>query len=381
MLFPAAAELLCQRCGAGHREHGQQVVDCQTCHGPLDLRVPVGLPAERVDPTRRGVWRYRPLLPLLDEQYLTTLGEGATPVVELPRWGAAVGAPRAMAKLEHFAPTSSFKDRGMTMVVSHARELGATLLVEDSSGNAGASTGAYAARAGLPATVYVPASAPAGKIRQIAAAGATVIPVAGRREAVTEAAVAACAGTDAYYVGHNVNPYFSFGMTTFAYELIEQLAELPEHVVMPAGGGSLYVGLWQGLRLWLGPSALLPKLHLVQPTGCPPIVAAQANGMQTAAAIERRPTVAGGAEIEHPARDRQMLAALGETGGRAVAVTDEALMTERRRLARLEGIDLEPTASLALAGLAELVRLGVVGADERVVIATTGAGLKVPDEG
>lgn len=382
MLFPAAAELVCQRCGARHREQGRQVVDCPACRGPLDLLVPPGPPGARVDATRQGIWRYRPLLPLLDERHLTTLGEGATPVVELPRWGEAVGAPRTAAKLEHVAPTASFKDRGMALVVSHARELGATALVEDSSGNAGASTAAYAAHAGLPATVYVPASAPAGKIRQIAAAGATVVPVAGQREAVTGAALAACAGGGAYYVGHNVNPYFSFGMTTFAYELIEWFREeLPAHVVMPAGGGSLYVGLWQGLRLWLGRDARLPRLHLVQPTGCRPIVAAQAAGANHAVAIARAPTVAGGAEIEHPARDRQMLAALRQTGGRAVAVSDQALLDQRRRLARLEGIDLEPTAALALAGLAALVREGAVGRDETVLIATTGAGLKVPDEG
>src|SRR5207248_2824430 len=105
-----------------------------------------------------------------------------------------------------------FKDRGMTLVVSRALELGARALIEDSSGNAGASTAAYAARAGIPATVYVPAAAPAGKIRQIAAAGATVVPIPGPREAVAEAALAACRNSDAYYVGHNVNPYFSFGM-------------------------------------------------------------------------------------------------------------------------------------------------------------------------
>src|SRR2546428_571839 len=128
-------------------------------------------------------------------------------------------APGPAARGEHFAPTDSFKDRGMTLVVRAAGELGARALIEASSGNAGASTAAYAARAGIPATVYVPASAPQAKVRQIAAAGATVIPVSGSREAVTDAALSACEGGDAYYVGHNVNPFFSFAMATFAYEL------------------------------------------------------------------------------------------------------------------------------------------------------------------
>jgi threonine synthase len=392
VLLPAPVELSCSACAARHVEHDRQLLRCPSCGGFLEIATPARWPHARaaatetpprwIDPARRGVWRYRPLLPLRDDAQVVSLGEGATPIVPLPRWGEAVGAPRAAAKLEHLAPTGSFKDRGMTLVVSRARELGARALVEDSSGNAGASTAAYAARAGIPATVYVPASAPAGKVRQIAAAGATVVPVSGPREAVTEAAVQAGQDGQAYYVGHNLNPFFSFGMTTWGYELIEAAgAELPDHVVMPAGGGSLYVGAWQGLRLWLGPDARLPRLHLVQPTGCQPIVAAQATGLERAAPVERRPTIAGGAEIEHPARDRQMLAALRDTGGLAVAVSDEALVAERRRLARLEGVDLEPTAALALAGVAELVRRGVVRPDESVLIATTGAGLKVPDEG
>jgi threonine synthase len=378
VLFRAAPAVVCRRCGA-EADEGRPLLGCRACGGPLDLVHGRDLPRTRVDPGRRGVWRYRPLLPLRDEGGIVTLGEGATPVVDLPRWGAAAGAPRAQAKLEHLAPTGSFKDRGMTLVVSHARELGARALVEDSSGNAGASAAAYAARAGMEATVYAPASAPEAKLRQIAAAGARVVRVPGSRQAVTEAATEAAERGDAYYVGHNVNPYFSFGMTTFAYELVELMGtRLPEHVVMPVGGGSLYVGCWLGLRLWLGQEARLPRLHLAQPSGCAPIVAAQAAGAPEPLPVERRPTVAGGAEIERPARGGQMLAALSDTGGLAVAIEDEAILAERRRMAQLEGIDVEPTAALALAGLVELARRGAVRPDDRTIVVTTGVGLKVP---
>jgi threonine synthase len=340
-------------------------------------------PADRtgVDESRRGVWRYRPRLPITEPAHIVSLGEGATPVVDVPRWGAMVGAPRTMVKLEQIAPTGSFKDRGMTLVVSRAVEVGAQRLIEDSSGNAGASTAAYAARAGIPATVYVPAAAPVGKIRQIAAGGARVVPVDGPRERVTEVAIEACRDASTYYVGHNVNPYFSFGMTTFAYELIEQFGDrLPHHVVMPAGGGSIYVGCWRGLRIALGPEARLPRLHLVQPEGCPPIVVAQRSGSDCAVAIARRPTIAGGAEIEHPSRDREMLAALRDTNGVAVAVSDDAIRAARRALARAEGMDVEPTAALAPAGLEALVRQGVIGRGDSVLMVTTGAGLKVPED-
>ena len=170
---PGPVELICSACGARQVEHDRQLIACPACGGFLDIAAPTRWPHARpvatetpprwVDPTGRGVWRYRPLLPLRDEGAVVSLGEGATPIVPLPRWGEAVGAPRASAKLEHLAPTGSFKDRGMTLVVSRARELGARALVEDSSGNAGAAAAAYAARAGIPATVYVPASAPAGQ--------------------------------------------------------------------------------------------------------------------------------------------------------------------------------------------------------------------------
>lgn len=377
MLFRAAPPVVCRRCGA-RADESRPLLACRACGGPLDLARPGALPSGRVDPSRRGVWRYRPLLPLRDDDHLVTLGEGDTPLVDLPRWGAAVGAPRAQAKLEHVAPTGSFKDRGMTLVVSHARELGADALVEDSSGNAGASAAAYAARAGMDATVYAPASAPEAKLRQIEATGARVVRVPGTRQAVTDAATEAAERGDAYYVGHNVNPYFSYGMTTFAYELAEIGPRQPEHVVMPVGGGSLYVGCWLGMRLWLGHAARLPRLHLAQPSGCAPIVAAQAAGAGEPVAVERRPTVAGGAEIERPARGAQMLDALADTGGVAVAVDDPAILAERRRLARLEGIDVEPTAALALAGLVELARRGVIRPDDRVLVVTTGVGLKAP---
>ena len=328
------------------------------------------------------IHHYRSYLPVSDTTPIVSLCEGNTPLIPLDNLAKKLNIPiRWFAKFEGLNPTGSFKDRGMTLVVSRAIALGATALIEDSSGNAGASTGAYAARAGLQATVYVPAAAPPAKIRQIAATGATVIPVRGRREQVTEAAIAACAGNSAYYVGHNLNPFFSWGMTTFAFELIEDLGGvLPDHIIMPSGGGSLYVGNWRGLRLWLGADARLPRLHLVQPDACCPIVAAQAVGASRAVAIQRGSTIAGGAEIEHPARDGSMLLALNDTNGVAVSVGDDAIRRERERLAILEGIDLEPTSALALAGLAKLVKLGVIGTGESVLIAMTGTGLKVPSD-
>jgi threonine synthase len=333
-----------------------------------------------VDEERRGIWRYAPLLPYVPPSDAVSLGEGATPLVWIDRWAGRHGLGRVAVKLEYLNPTGSFKDRGTALLVSQARALGLGRMIEDSSGNAGASVAAYAARAGLPSTIFVPATAPAAKRGQIRRVGATIVPVEGSRAAVTEQALAEVARTGAYYAGHNANPYFLAGMATFAYELIEELGpEQPRHLVIPTGGGSLLVGSYDGYRHWgddIPNDFPIPRLHAVQPAGCPPIVVSWREGRDEAARIERRPTIAGGIEVENPPRGRRILNAIRATGGTAVAVGDDEIRAERRALAEAEGIDVEPTTAAAFAGLARLAREGVVRPDESVVVAATGAGWK-----
>lgn len=372
------AGLTCSGCGAGWRDEERLSV-CRTCGGVLIVDRPVDeayVPSEQP-----GLWRYAALIQAGRAGGAVTLGEGMTPVVPLPRWGERAGLARVFAKLELLAPTGSFKDRGAAVMVTRARELGARRLVEDSSGNAGAAVAAYAARAGLPCTIYAPAAAPEAKLVQIAAAGAQLVRVPGPREAVAAAAMADQSG-DAYYAGHNTNPYFVEGTRTFAFEVVEQFpGDPPEHLIMPVGGGSLYLGAWLGFSEWRRAGWLprLPRLHLAQAAGCAPLAAAAEQGAEDAVAVDRRPTIAGGVTIERPARARLLLRALRESGGRAVAVDDAAIQAEQRALARLEGLVCEPTSAVAFAALAALARTGAVGRDERVVVAVTGGGLKDVD--
>lgn len=356
---------------------------CPLCQGLLRIEWTEAAPAVPVDPSRSGVWRYRPLLPTLSDDHIVTLGEGATPLIWIDRWARAHDLERVAVKLEHLNPTGSFKDRGTSLLVSHAVSLGLERLVEDSSGNAGASVAAYAARAGLPATVFVPASAPAAKRGQIARAGATIVMVDGPRSAVTDAAIAEVARSGAYYAGHNANPYFVAGMATFAYELIEAFGSaLPRHLFIPTGGGSLLVGAYSGMTRWFSPiqgaSAGLPHLHAIQNAGCAPIVAAFDRGLSEPPPIERRPTATGGIEVERPPRGRDILNAIRASRGSAIAVEDEAILHERRLLNELEGIDVEPTTAAAFAGLAALAKRGTIAPTESVVVAATGAGWKEP---
>lgn len=346
-------------------------------------------------PVRTGLWRHARWLPDIPAERRVTLGEGDTPLVALPRWGAAHGLRRVHAKLEFANPTGSFKDRGMAVLVALAREGGATHLTEDSSGNAGAAAAAYAARAGLTCTVYAPAAAPAAKLRQIAAYGAELVAVPGPRSAVADAARDAGSRPGSYHVSHNGNPTFVIGNKTFAYEVAEALAALapgtrPWHVVTPCGGGALFAGAWAGFQDVSGAAghavagaaetgaSALPRLHAAQTTSCPPIAAAWRQGLEEPAPIERRPSVCGGIEIERPARGRDILRAIRESGGTAVACDDSDILAERDRLARLEGIYAEPTSAAAFAAVGTLARDGIIGADDLVVVAVTGSGLKDP---
>ena len=332
-------------------------------------------------PARGGIWRHGDRVPAAQTVRRITLGEGDTPLIRLPRWGAANGLDAVYAKLEFANPSGSFKDRGMVALVATAIEQGAHHLVEDSSGNAGASAAAYAARAGLTCTVYAPAAAPAAKLRQIRAYGAELIEVPGPRSAVTDAARNAGTRPGAYHVAHNENPAFVPGNKTFAYELEEAVDDgaLPRvetlHVVIPTGGGALFCGAWQGFAEG---GALRPAMHAAQTEACAPIVRAWEVGLDSPASIERRPSVCGGIEIERPARGAEILRAIRDSGGSAVAAHEDSILAERDRLAHLEGVYAEPTSAAALAALALLAQRGAIGRTDPVVIAITGSGLKDP---
>jgi len=287
-----------------------------------------------------------------------------------------LGLNQLFAKLEFLNPTGSFKDRGTAIMMSAAREHGVTEVVEDSSGNAGASVSAYAARAGIRAHVFAPASAPQAKLQQIRVYGAETHLVEGSREATTEAALSYQKAGGLVYASHNMSPYFIEGTKTFAYELLEDLPTTPRHIVMPVGNGSLFIGAWKGFQELLdaGAVAEIPRFHCVQATAVMPVVAAHTG--QPWSPQQASSTVAGGIAVADPPRLKQTLRVLSTTGGVALAVEDEATLRWQRLLAEAEGIYAEPTSAAAFAGLEALVERGEIGADETVVVPITGFGLK-----
>ncbi len=366
------AVLICSQCGAAHG-HGMSVLQCRACGSPLDVEYR----GPSVGPQPPG-WTGPPIpLPLHHPNGLVSLGEGNTPCVEMAATGELLGLSRLHGKLEFLNPTGSFKDRGAAVMISVAREQGIAEIVEDSSGNAGASVSAYAARAGIKAHVFAPASAPAAKIRQIEVYGARTHSVDGPREAAAEAAASYYTERGLVYASHNLSPYFIEGTKSFAYEVARQWNnDPPEHLVMPVGNGSLFIGAWRGFRELLdgGHISKMPRLHCVQARAVSPIVAAY-HGEEWSPQPGAK-TVAGGIASAAPPRGQQVLKVLSATGGAAVAVEEEEILEWQKLAARKEGIYGEPTSAAAFAGLARLVEKGEVRPAERVLVAITGSGLK-----
>ncbi|MHC4398719.1 MAG: threonine synthase [Planctomycetota bacterium] len=307
-----------------------------------------------------------------------SLGEGNTPLVSLERNAEELGLRSLWAKLEFMAPTGSFKDRGSAVLVTMGRELGVTEFVEDSSGNAGASLSAYATAAGIKAHVFAPANAASGKLNQIKVFGATLHKIEGPRQAATEAAETFVAKRELVYMSHNLSPYFSEGMKTASYELVQMLGEEVEHVVLPVGNGSLLIGMARGYQelLEAGTIERIPRFHGVQAHAVRPVVAAL-NG-ENWSHKDIQPTRASGIAVSKPPRLAEMIACIHATEGAGVTISEDSLTTWQKRLASSEGIFAEMTSAGALAGLEKLIKSGAIERGATVCVPITGSGLKEP---
>ena len=358
-----ATPLVCPDCGAEYEDRWR----C-TCGHPLEFAhqpLPDGpAPDPAAFDTRDGLWAFADFLPV---EKRVSLGEGMTPLQQAPDWDAEF-------KLEYVFPTGSFKDRGATATLSRALELGVDRVVEDSSGNAGAAIATYAARAGIDAEIYVPASVKASKLRAIEAAGATPVRIEGSRQDVTDACVEAAVSedADAWYASHAWNPAFFAGTATFAYETaLQRDWEAPDAVVTPLGHGTLFLGAYRGFRAlaeagWIDD---VPRMYGAQAAGYAPI-AAERHGESG-----ESNDVADGIQIRDPVRTDAILDAIDATGGDAIAMGERPVAAELERLHEA-GFYTEPTCAVAPAALAELRERGEIGGSEDVVVPLTGSGLK-----
>lgn len=335
-------------------------LDWQADGARLDIANLPAFDAAAIDPQRWSLWRYAAMLPV-DAQ--VTLGEGMTPLVD-----AQIAGHRFKAKLENLNPTGSFKDRGTALLVNYLLSQGVTEVIEDSSGNAGASLAAFCGKAGIKARVFVPAHAPEGKKRLIASFGAELVEIEGPRAAATAACLEAA--QHSVYASHAWSPLFVAGQMTCAWEIWEQMG-LPDAILCPVGHGGLFVGLARGFKALQSAGLIerLPRLFAVQSAACDPIVRAWEQGASESVAVTPVTGLADGISVAEPVHGAEILATLRETGGAALRVDDESISSALNELHQ-QGIMVEATSAVPAAALMNAPIEG------QICLPMTGNGLK-----
>ena len=347
---------------------------CSDSGGYLNLTPGAGLRRSDIETSRYSVWRYAKAISV-DDRHAVTMGEGWTPLT----CGDWNGAP-IMFKLEFMMPTGSFKDRGMTVMVSYLKSCGLDHVLEDSSGNAGASLSAYAAAAGMRCRILVPETASYPKIAQIAACGADVVTIRGTRQDVADTALRM--SKEIFYASHNWQPFFAEGTKTLAYELWEQLGfKAPDNVIVPLGYGSNVSGCAIGFGELLrnGEISKMPRIFGVQAANCAPYFNAFKAGVEQLVPTDVTPTIAEGIASSKPTRVAEALRAVRDSGGSIVAVTEDEIVAALGTLAR-KGLYVEPTSAAAGAGLTQLLSSGGIKPSESTVLVLTGTGLKASEK-
>ena len=360
----------CERCGRIEPLE-QPVWRCPACGGALELDRLSTLRADAIVRDEPSIWRYAAAIPV-ERGDTTALGGGMTPLVP----GSLAGRP-VRFKLDSLLPTGSFKDRGAAVMIAYLRSIGAHRVIVDSSGNAAAAMAGLAAANGLECVIYAPATTSPGKLVQSRAFGAEVMLVDGPRDAVAIAAQEAAASDPAaVYASHNWHPLFVEGVKTWALEVWEQLGfEVPASAWIPTGGGSAFVGGWRGFR---AVTDAPPALVAAQPAACAPAVAAWRAGLQDIPPVVAGDTIAEGTKIGAPARGRQILRGIRESGGSAIAVDDREIEAALRELWR-QGLYVEPTAAVGAAAFRSAVQRGESVPGGEHVVLLTGNGLKATE--
>jgi threonine synthase len=330
------------------------------------------------------MWRYRELMPLFDGEQPVTLGEGFTPLFHAKSLGARLGLNRLYIKDESLNPTNSFKARGQSAAITRARGLGAKTIALPTAGNAGNAAAAYSAAAGLACEVFIPKDAKRPFIDECRLYGAHVTLVDGL---ITDAGrmAAETGGPLGWYdVSTLKEPYRIEGKKTMAYELAEQLEwRWPDWIIYPTGGGTGMVGMWKAFdeieRIGWVERGRRPRMVSVQAENCAPIVRAFEQGTEHARPWEGASTVADGLRVPRAIGDFLILRAVRESGGTALAVSDQSMVKGMLDIGSLEGVSAAPEGGAALAAIEALVARGTIKPSESVVLFNTGGALKYLD--
>ncbi len=375
--------LVCKECGQTYEAKALHV--CEFCFGPLEVRydydaIAANISRESIAKGPLSIWRYRDLLPIEGDQYVS-LGAGFTPLVRAERLGNALGLSDLWIKNDTLNPTGSFKDRVVSVALTRARELGLKVAACASTGNLANSVAAHAAWANMESYVFVPANLERAKITTTAVYGGNLVAIEGNYDDVNRlCAEIASEEPEWGFVNVNVRTYYGEGSKTLAFEVAEQLGwQAPDHVVVPVASGSQLTKIYKGFQE-LHRVGLLdkePKVRIsgAQAAGCSPVATAFASGVDVIRPV-KPDTIAKSLAIGNPADGYYALDIVRRTGGSFGSVTDEEVLDGIRLLAQTEGIFAETAGGVTIATLVKLARDGVIGKDEKTVAYITGNGLK-----
>ena len=377
----------CMNCG---REFGADeiIYFCSKCGDLLEIKyypdeIARKLRASDWEKAPLSVWRYRDFMPIDDFSKIVTLNEGGTGLHLCQRLGKHLGINQLYIKNEGENPTGSFKDRGMTVGVTKAVELGAKSVICASTGNTSASLAAYAAKAGLDCAVLIPSGKIAyGKLAQAMIHGARVIQVRGNFDQALDFVLELSEKHKTIYLLNSINPFRIEGQKSLGFEICDQLnRKPPDRLVVPVGNAGNISAIWKGFTEYheFGLVKSLPRMTGIQAAGAAPIAQAIKNGSDTIVPVVKPDTVATAIRIGAPVSWKKALIAIRESDGTAESVSDKEILDAQKMLAQIEGIFVEPASASSIAGLKKLVENGEVDSDERVVCVTTGHGLKDPD--
>jgi threonine synthase len=379
--------LECSKCGERHEADQIQTV-CRKCDKPLFVRYDLEKVKEAM--TKRelvgrvsSMWRYFELMPVRERGNIVSLGEGWTPLTKASRLGEVVGVKDLWVKDEGIIPTGSFKARGLSAAISKAKELGIRRVAMPSAGNAAGAMAAYGARAGMEVYVFMPEDAPKVNAVESEVVGAKVVLVKGL---ISDAGKLVRDGNEEmgwFNVATLGEPYRVEGKKTMGLEVAEQFDwGLPDVIIYPTGGGTGIIGMWKVFDEleemgWIGSER--PRMVSVQAEGCSPITKAYEEGKEESEFFENASTLAAGLRVPKALGDFLVLRAVRESGGTALAVTDEEIMADVGLMARNEGLFPCPEGAATLSALRHMIADGDVDEDERVVLFNTGTGLKYTD--
>ena len=380
----AAHKVKCWDCG--NIIEDQYADTCPKCNGLLTIEMDLeplnGKKPSDLHGKPLGVWRYSDFMPV-DVSNAVTIQEGGTPLYRCDALGADIGLKNIWVKYEGANPTGSFKDRGMTIGVSHAVEIGAKIVGCASTGNTSASLAAYAAKAGLKCAVFLPSGkVAAGKLAQAMFFGAKVISVEdGNFDDALR--IARDLSEERYlYLLNSINPYRPEGQKSVLFEIMDQLKyDVPDRIVLPVGNAANIWAVYKAITelKQIGWIDKIPMLTGIQAEGSMPVTAAFSRGEKDFVPETKPETVATAIRIGNPISGRKALRAIYDTKGYSTSVTDDEILEAQRLLGRREGVGVEPASAASIAGVRKLLREGVIDKSERVVCICTGNALKDPD--